>query len=291
MGGEEAGARNRQGFTGGQLGLGVGQAKGLGDAHHFAGAAHFRPQQGVGPGEALEGQHGLLHRLEGGDGFGVEAQLGEGLSRHQLARHLGQGYAGGLGHKGHGARGPGVGFDDEHGLLALGITLHGELEIDQAAHPQGQGQILAPLADGGQGIGAQAHRGQATGRIARVDTGRFDVFHHAANHHLALAITEGIHIHLGGVLQVLVNQHRVVGFHLHRFHHVAVELGFVVDHFHGPATEHVAGAHDHGITHPIGHGPGLGFTAGQAVAGLADLEPPEDGLELLPIFGAIDRFR
>ena len=124
-----------------------------------------------------------------------------------------------------------------------------------------------------------------------MDAGRFDVLHHTADQHHPLPIAKGIHIHLYGVIEVLVDQHRVVGLHLHRFHHVAVQLGFVVDDLHGAPAQHIAGAHNHWIAHARGDGPGLGLTAGQAVAGLADLQPAQDRFKLLPIFRRINRFR
>ena len=75
-------------------------------------------------------------------------------------------------------------------------------------------------------------------------------------------VAEGIHIHLDGIFQVLVDQHRVVGLHLHRLQHVAVEFLPIEDHLHGAAAEHVAGAHHHRVADPVGHGPGLGLAAG-----------------------------
>ena len=122
-----------------------------------------------------------------------------------------------------------------------------------------------------------------------MDAGGLDVFHDAADHHRTVAVAEGVHIHLNGVVEILINQHGMVGFHLHRLGHVTVEFGFVVDHFHGAAAEHIAGAHDHRIAHPIGHGPGFGIAAGQAVARLANLQPAQDRLKLFAVFGGIDR--
>ena len=137
MGGEKHGAMGGQGLIGGELGFGVGHAGGCGDAHHLSGAAHLRAQQGVGAWKALEGQHGLLDRLQRWARFGGEPQLRQGAARHQLAGHLGQGHSSGLGHKGDRAGGTGVGLNDEHPFAGLGINLHRKLQIDQTPHPQG----------------------------------------------------------------------------------------------------------------------------------------------------------
>ena len=152
VGGEEHHAAGGQGLTGGQFRLGVGHAEAGGAAHHLAGGAHLRPKQRIGAGKALEGQHRLFNRLQGRHRLTGDPQLGQGAAGHQLAGDLGQGHAGGLGHKRHGARRPRIGLNDEHLALA-----HGELEIDQAVHLQGQGQVLAPAPDRGQGFGIEGH--------------------------------------------------------------------------------------------------------------------------------------
>ena len=208
-----------------------------------------------------------------------------------MAGQLGQRHASGLGHEGHGAGCPWIGFNDEHCLGAIVAALHGELQIDQAAHLQGLGQLATPATNRGQGRRAQTHRWQAAGGVARVHSRRLDVFHQPADHHLTIDVAERIHIHLCGVFQVLVDQYWVVWFHVHRLQHVAVQFGFVEHHLHRPAAEYVAGTHHHRIAHLGCHLPGLGLAAGQAVARLADLQAAQDRFELLAILGAVDRFR
>ena len=58
----EHGALLREAVARGDLALGEGEAEGDVDAHHLAGGAHLRSQQRVDVGEAVERQHGLLHR-------------------------------------------------------------------------------------------------------------------------------------------------------------------------------------------------------------------------------------
>ena len=120
--------------------------------------------------------------------------------------------------------------------------------------------------------------------------GRFDVLHQAADDDLAGGITEGIDIDLGGVLEVLVNQHRVIRLDIHRLIHIAVQLVLAVDHLHRPAAQDVTGAHHHGITNTLGHHAGLRFAAGQAIAGLTDVQATQDRFELLAVFRRVDRF-
>ena len=60
--GHEHGALGRQPGARRQLALGEGQAERAVDAHHLAGGAHLGAEQGVGVGEAAEGQDRLLDR-------------------------------------------------------------------------------------------------------------------------------------------------------------------------------------------------------------------------------------
>ena len=95
-----------------------------------------------------------------------------------------------------------------------------------------------------------------------MNAGRFDVLHQPADQHGAAAIGQGIHVHLDGILQVLIDQNGVVRFHRRRLHHVTVQFLLVVHHLHGAAAEHVAGPHHHRVADPLSHAAGLGLAAG-----------------------------
>ena len=95
-----------------------------------------------------------------------------------------------------------------------------------------------------------------------MDTGRFDVFHQAADDHVLFAVAKCIDIHFHGIFQVLINQHRVIRLHLHGFAHVAIELLLVEHHLHGTTTEHIRRTHNDGIADAAGNGAGLRFAAG-----------------------------
>ena len=124
-----------------------------------------------------------------------------------------------------------------------------------------------------------------------MDSRRFDVLHQTTDNHSTGVIAERVHVHLNGIFEVLVNQHRMVWLHLHGFAHVAVEFLFVEHHLHGSSAQDVGGTHDDWIAHPRRHGPCLLLTACQAIAGLADVQIPEDGFELFAVLGPVDRFR
>ena len=118
-----------------------------------------------------------------------------------------------------------------------------------------------------------------------------DVFHQATNHHLTALITEGIDVYLGGVLEVLIDQHRLVWVHLHRFAHVAIELIGAKDHLHGPASQHIAGPDHDRVADAFSDGSGLIFTAGNAIGRLTNLQLAQHGLELFAVFRQINRLR
>ena len=137
----------------GQLGLGKGQAEILVYAHDFPGGAHLRPQQGVHPGKAPEGKHRLFDCEVGRFDFLGKTQLSQGPAQHHLGGQLGQGDPGGLAHKGDGAGGPGIDFQD----IDL-VILDRELDVEETDHPQfcgqGPGLGLDFLLDGpGEGVG------------------------------------------------------------------------------------------------------------------------------------------
>ena len=76
-------------------------------------------------------------------------------------------------------------------------------------------------------------------------TGFFDVLHDAADDHVS-AVGQRVDIDFGGFFQELVDQHRARGAHQRCLRHVFLHGVDVVGDHHGAATEHVAGANQHG---------------------------------------------
>ena len=72
--------------------------------------------------------------------------------------------------------------------------------------------------------------------------GFLDVFHDAADEDFA-PVAERVHIHLDGIVEKAVQQHRRIVGDLYRVGHVAAQVLFLVDDFHGPAAQYVGGAH------------------------------------------------
>ena len=142
----------------------------------------------------------------------------------------------------------------------------------------------------GQRMGRQDHR-----RVAGVDAGEFDVLEDAADDDGALVrvievadVRDAIHVHLGGVLQVLVHQHGAFGGGLDGEAHVALQLGVGIDDLHGASAEHEARAHEDRVAESLGHGERFGFAGGDAVGRLGNLELVQHRGEELAVFGDLD---
>jgi hypothetical protein len=123
-----------------------------------------------------------------------------------------------------------------------------------------------------------------------VHAGLLDVLHDAADHD-ALAVRDGVDVHLRGVRQKAVHEHRVRRRGHHRFAHVGAQRTHVVNDFHAPAAQHVGGPHQHRIADPLRDD--LGLRSAARHAGRWALQPQvlEQGFEALPIFGAVDGVR
>src|SRR5690606_27695854 len=129
-----------------------------------------------------------------------------------------------------------------------------------------------------------------TGGVTGVHAGLLDVLHDRADHHL-LAVAHGIHVHLDGAVEEVVEQHRAVIGHLHRLAHVALEFFFLVDNFHCPTTEYVGRTHHQRITDGLGRRDGFLLAARGGVLRLTQIQALHHLLEALTIFGAVDRVR
>ena len=117
-----------------------------------------------------------------------------------------------------------------------------------------------------------------------------DMLHDAADYHVG-AITDRIHVHLDGVIQEAIQQHRRVVGHGNRVHHVVAQLGLAVDDFHGTTTQHIGRTHHQRVTdflrqtHPIFHG------AGGTVGRLLEAQLVDHLLETLPVFCLVNGIR
>ena len=113
------------------------------------------------------------------------------------------------------------------GLVAVRL-LDGELDVHQAAHLQRPGHGLGLALQLGDDLGRQREGRHGTGAVARVHPGLLDVFQHAGHEH-RLVVAQGVDVHLGGAVQIVVDQDRVVARHPHGLADIAVQLFAIVD--------------------------------------------------------------
>src|SRR5499426_933982 len=228
--GEEDLTGGGQGRARGELRLHVGLAEVAVDAHDLARGLHLGAEEHVHARELDEGEDRFLHRDVPQLALGGKAEVGQAPAQHDLGGELGQGDADGLGDEGDGARGARV--DLEH---VERLVLDGKLDVEEADDAKLPGKRARLFLDPVDLIVAQGIGRQCAGGVARVDARLLDVLHDAAHDH-ALAICDGVHVHLQGILEELVHEDGMLGADAHRFAHVGLEVLAVVDDLHRTAA-------------------------------------------------------
>ena len=112
--------------------------------------------------------------------------------------------------------------------------------------------------------------------------GLLDMLHHSSDDHIP-AVADTINIHLDGILQKPIDQHRLPLRDGKRLGHVTFKLRVVVTDFHGAATEHKAGANEGRITNPCHFPPRLLQRASDAASRLLEPEAVEQIAKFLSI--------
>ncbi len=118
-----------------------------------------------------------------------------------------------------------------------------------------------------------------------MDAGLLDVLHDAAQVELG-AVVEGVHVDLDGLVEELVDQHRVAAL-LGR--HVGGERLLVVHDGHAGPAEHVGGADEHGVADLGGDLAGLADGHGGAVLGGGQARLGQHPPERAALLGQVDR--
>ena len=198
-----------------------------------------------------------------------------------------------LGDERHGAARPRVGLDHVDRRAH-----HGVLDVDQAAHVEVLGDRRGVRLDHLDHPRRQRRRRERTRRVARVHAGFLDVFHHAADQHLAGVVADGVDVDLGRIGEEPVDQHRTLGRQpaflaeaaepgelLHR----PGEVVAVVDDLHRPTAEHVARTHQHREADLVGDRQRLFEVDRRATRRLRDLQLVADRVPALAVLGGVDR--
>ena len=135
---------------------------------------------------------------------------------------------------------------------------------------------------------AQAVRRQRATRVARMHAGLLDVLHDAADVDV-LAVAERVDVDFDRQVEEAIEQHGAVVRDLHGVRHVRAQVVLREDDFHRATAEHVARAHDERKA-DFGREPDR-FVLGarRAVRRLPQLQPLDELLEALAVFGDVDR--
>ena len=120
-----------------------------------------------------------------------------------------------------------------------------------------------------------------------MNAGFLDVLHDAGDEDV-LAVADRVDIDLDGIGEIAVDQHRAVARDDHRLGDVALELGIVLDDFHGAAAQHIGRADHHGEADALGDLLRFGAGIGDAVLGLAQFQFLEELGEAVAVFGQVD---
>ena len=120
-----------------------------------------------------------------------------------------------------------------------------------------------------------------------MNTGFLNVLHDAAQVQL-LAVEQGVHVNLDGVLKELVNQSRLGGRNLGSVLQVAGQVSLVVDNLHAAAAQHVRGANQNRVTDLVGDA--LSALEGErgAVLGRNQAALLQHAGELAAVLGQVD---
>ena len=280
-------ALKRQRRAGSHLALGIGHAEIRIEPHHFAGGPHLGAQNDVLPDEFVERKHRFFHRPISRPNFLGEPQLAELGPGHHLRGELGQRFTNGFADKRDRPRGARVDLQHVHDLV-----LHRVLHIHQAGDLQFLGHGVRVLAHGVYSSLTEVVRRQHHGGVAGMHAGKFHMLEHAADHDRAiLGVGNAVHIHLGGVFQKFIHQHRPLRRRLHRVLHVMAQLVIRIHNLHRAPAEHEGRPHEHGIAQFLRLGHRFLFVGGQAVRRLRDVQLVQHGGKHLAILRALDALR
>ena len=149
------------------------------------------------------------------------------------------------------------------------------------------GDFPGVFLDGGHVLRGDVPGGDDAGGVPGVDSGQLDMLHHRG-HKGVLPVADGIGLALGGMVQEAVNEDGPVRRHSNRRPHIVGQALVVVHHLHAPASQHIGGAHHHGIPYTMGNFQGLLHGGGHAGLGHGNPQLVHHGPEQISVLRHVD---
>src|SRR5271169_3584637 len=115
------------------------------------------------------------------------------------------------------------------------------------------------------------------------------MLHNSANHHI-FTVGKGVDIDFDCVFEEVINEDRAVVRILDSLLHVANDGFFVVGNHHGATAEDIGGSQQHGISDLAGSFDGFLNRSGHRAGGLGNLQVFQQLVEMLAVFGKVNRF-
>ena len=271
----------RQAIARGDEGIEQGFVERIAQTAHLTSRGHVDTEHGIGILQTCKRELRGLHA----DAVDVELVLVGtriGHAKHDLRGGLDEVALQDLRHKRERTRCAQVALDDLY-LAVLGQIL----DVERSADVQFLGNLARDFLDLANGrevdvLGREYHRG-----VARVHTGILNMLRNGVFHNFAL-VGNGIELNLLGVLHELRHHDGVVLRHFCGHVEEAMQLLIVVADVHGSTREHVAGTHQHGITHLADELLDVVERGQGTPTRLVDAEFVEHGRELVAVFSAVD---
>ena len=118
-------------------------------------------------------------------------------------------------------------------------------------------------------------------------TGLFNMLHDAADKYIR-AITDGINVDLYSVIKEAIQQYRTVVRDFHGIGHVTAQVDFVIDDFHGAATQHIRRPNYQRIANITGLEYRFFEIGNSRIGWLFEIKPLDRLLETFPVFAAVN---
>ena len=274
-----------QGETGGRQAFEKGFCLGDTDSKYFAGGFHFRPKDGIGIIQFLEGENGHFDGTAGrsGEKPGAVSKIRQRLSQHYTGSQVHHGYAGHLGNIGDRTGSPGVHLND-----IQFIVINEVLNVHKAFGTERQGKLGGHITDFIlellRKIKGRIHRNGVTA----VHAGTLDMLHDPGNQYVP-AVGDDVDLQFDA-RQVLVHKDRILNSPGKDPRHIVHGLLPGTGDGHILSADHIGRTQENRIAKFLRCSNSFLHGAYAHPAGTPDAELLQQFVKTFPVFGDINGF-